>query len=173
MTRKNLTRAPMTHTSHIPNLDQNRIRMPAFKGASFQDRQKSTAEAKKALLEKFKARPAADDPVVIEREAQRREIAAAREARVAGRDARLRAEADERARQEAEKQAALQARLKVDEEAREADSIVEAARLQLEAEAAIQTKALLEIEKRAERDARYAARKGRKAESKSERRRHR
>ena len=103
--------------------------MPAFKGASFQDRQKSTAEAKKALLEKFKARPAADDPVVIEREAQRREIAAAREARAAEREARLRAEAEEHARREAEQHAALQARLKADEAAREAADIAEAERL--------------------------------------------
>jgi hypothetical protein len=63
--------------------------------------------------------------------------------------------------------------LKADEEAREADGVVEAARLRLEAEAAIQAKALLEVEKRAERDARDVARKGRKAESKSERRRYR
>ena len=147
--------------------------MPIFKAASFQDRQKSNAEAKKALLEKFKARPAADDPATIERQAQRREIIAAREARAAEREARLRAEAEERARQQAEKHAALQARLKADEATREADGIVEAARLQLEAEAAAQAKVALEIAKRAERDARYAARKGRKAESKSEQRRYR
>ena len=157
----------------LPNLHRNRVRMPAFKGASFQDRQKSTAEAKKALLEKFKARPPADDPVVIEREAQRREIIAAREARAAEREARLRAEAEELARQNAEKHAALQARLKAEEEARAAAEVIEAARLQLEAEAAIQAKALLESEKKLERDARYAARKGRKAESKSELRRYR
>jgi hypothetical protein len=60
--------------------------------------------------------------------------------------------------------------LKADQEAREADSLVEAARLQLEAQGAIEAKALLEAEKQAERDARYAARKGRKADSKSERR---
>ncbi len=133
--------------------------MPAFKGASFQDRQKSTAEAKKALLEKFKARPAADDPAVIAREAERREIVAARAARTA-----------ERERQKAEEHAALQARLKIEAEAREAAELAEAERLQLEAEAAIAAKAQLEIEKRAERDARYAARKGRKADSKSEKR---
>ena len=102
--------------------------MPIFKAASFQDRQKSNAEAKKALLEKFKARPAADDPATIERQAQRREIIAAREARAAEGEARLRAEAEERARQQAEKHAALQARLKADEATREADGIVEAAR---------------------------------------------
>lgn len=147
--------------------------MSAFKGASFQDRQKSTAEAKKALLEKFKARPAADDPDVVARETQRREIVAAREARAAERDARLRAEADELARQEAEKHAALQARLKAEEEAREAVSAVDAAQRELDAEAAVQAKALLELEKKAERDARYAARKGRKAESKAEQRRYR
>ena len=91
--------------------------MPAFNRASFQDRQKSSAEAKKALLEKFKARPPADDPAVMERAAQRQEIALAREARAAEKEARLRAEAAERARLEAEKQAALQIRLKAMEEA--------------------------------------------------------
>ncbi|PPQ36124.1 hypothetical protein SAMN06265338_1011060 [Rhodoblastus acidophilus] len=136
--------------------------MAMFKGASFQDRQKAIAEAKKALLEKFMARPAADDPVVLQREAERRAIAVAREARAA-----------ERARQKAEELAAMQAQLKADEEARKAAGIVEAARLELEAEAAIQAKDQLEIEKKAERDARYAARKGRKAEAKSDKRRHR
>ena len=63
--------------------------------------------------------------------------------------------------------------MKADEEARAAESIVEAERLQLEAAAAVEAKALLESEKRAERDARYAARKGRKADSKSEQRRYR
>ncbi len=89
--------------------------MPAFKGSNFHDRQKSAAEARKALLEKFKSRPAADDPLVIEREAQRREIVAAREAREAEREARRQAEAQEKARREAEAQAALQARLKQEE----------------------------------------------------------
>ncbi|WP_425540406.1 DUF6481 family protein [Rhodoblastus acidophilus] len=156
-----MTPAIVTRTREI-KFPQNRIKMATYKGVSFQDRQKSMAEAKKALLEKFKARPAADDPVVIEREAQSRAIFVAREARAA-----------ERARQKAEQHAAMQAQLKADEEAREAASIAEAARLQLEAEAAIQAKDRLEIEKKAERDARYAARKGRKAEAKSEKRRYR
>ena len=46
--------------------------MPVFKGESFQDRRSNVLDAKKALLEKFKARPAADDPKVIAREAERR-----------------------------------------------------------------------------------------------------
>ena len=43
-----------------------------FKGSKFQDRQESAAEARRALLEKFKARPAPDDPAVLKREAERR-----------------------------------------------------------------------------------------------------
>lgn len=144
--------------------------MPAFKGANFHDRQKSAAEAKKALLEKFKTRPAADDPIVMEREAQRREIIAAREAREAEREVRRKAEARERARLDAEQQAALQARMEAEEKDREAAEIAETKQLEREAAEAAELKALMEIEKKAERDARYAARKGRKAQAKSEQR---
>ena len=62
--------------------------MSAFKHTSFQDRQKSAAESKKALLAKFHMRPAADDPVVLEREAQRQAIVVAREARAVERAVR-------------------------------------------------------------------------------------
>jgi hypothetical protein len=158
---ENLTPETVAHTRNA-KYPQNRIKMATFKGASFQERQKLMAEAKKALLEKFMARPAADDPDVIERAAQRAAIVVAREARAA-----------ERARRKAEELAARQAQLKADEEARKAAGVVEAARLELEAEAAIQAKDRLEIEKKAERDARYAARKGRKAEAKTEKRRYR
>ncbi len=57
--------------------------MSAFKGSLFTDRQSTSAAAKKALLEKFKAKPAADDPAVLARAAERRAIAEAREVRAA------------------------------------------------------------------------------------------
>jgi hypothetical protein len=147
--------------------------MPAFNGTSFQDRQKTASEARKALLEKFKARPAEDDPVVIEREAQRREIAAAREARAAEREAKRLAEAEQKAREDAERAARTQAQLEAEAREREATSLIEAKEREIAAQEAVQAKALLEIEKKAERDARYAARKGRKAQAKSEERRYR
>ncbi len=147
--------------------------MSAFNSASFQDRQKTAAEARKALLEKFKSRPAEDDPVVIEREAKRREIAAAREARAAEREAKRLAEAEQKARDEAEQNAKTQARLEAEEREREALSLLEAKQREVEAQEAVEAKALLEIQQKAERDARYAARKGRKAQAKSEERRYR
>jgi hypothetical protein len=71
--------------------------MPAFNGAKFQDRQQTAADARRALLEKFKARPSADDPAVVAREAARREIIQAREARTAEREAQRKREAEEQA----------------------------------------------------------------------------
>ena len=142
--------------------------MPAFKSANFQERQQTAAEARKALLEKFKARPAPDDPAVLEREAKRRAIVAARAARAAEREARRQAEAAEKARREAEERVALEARVKAEEEAREKARIAEAAALEIKRREEAELAALLEAEKKAERDARYAARKGRKAQRKSE-----
>ena len=49
------------------------------------DRRKAATAAKAALLEKFKARPAADDPEVLAKAAARQAIAAAREERIAAR----------------------------------------------------------------------------------------
>ena len=84
--------------------------MSAFKGAGFNDRRDAAASAKKALLEKFKARPAADDPEILRKQAEMKAIADAREVRAAER-AKLK-EAD-LARLRAEEEAALaeQARL--------------------------------------------------------------
>ena len=58
---------------------------------SFTDRQSNSANAKKALLERFKARPGPDDPVVQQRRAEREAIAAARAEREAEK-AKIRAE---------------------------------------------------------------------------------
>ena len=50
---------------------------------SFQDRQAAAAKARKAMAEKFLSRPKYDpnDPAVLEREAKRRAVLEAREAR--------------------------------------------------------------------------------------------
>jgi hypothetical protein len=110
-----------------------------FKGSKYEDRRDAAAEAKKALIERFKARPPADDPAVLARAAERKAIQEAREIRAAER-ARLKAEDDARraleaaAAEEAEKRAAeLAAR----------DEAIRA-------------------ERKAARDAKYAARKARK-----------
>ncbi len=114
--------------------------MQSNKIDNFNKRQSSSASAKAALLEKFRSRPPADDPAVLERQAAQAAIAAAREARMAERKAAKEAEA---ARIAAEKRAA------------------EIEKARLAAEAAKQA-ALLAAQQKAARDARYAARTARK-----------
>jgi hypothetical protein len=113
--------------------------MSGFKEPGFSDRQKAALQAKRHLLDKFRAQPGADDPDVMKRRAEREAIAARRE------DARLAREAEkaEQKRREEEAVAAEAARIKREQEE-------EAARL-----------AALEAEQKAKRDARYAARKAR------------
>jgi len=118
-----------------------------FKGSKFDDRQKASAEAKHAMLARFKSRPPADDPEVQAKLAERRQIAEAREARMAERRIEREAEA---ARLAAEKAAAAAAE----------------AERQAEAEAAAREsareEALLKLAQKAARDKRYAARKARR-----------
>ncbi|PZU93245.1 MAG: hypothetical protein DI527_06675 [Chelatococcus sp.] len=85
---------------------------------SFTDRQSNSANAKKALLERFKARPGPDDPVVQQRRAEREAIAAARAEREAEK-AKIRAEQ--------ERLEALE-RERIAEEKRQAEIAAEAAR---------------------------------------------
>jgi hypothetical protein len=119
--------------------------MSGFKEKSFGDRLSAAAAARQAALERFRARPSADDPAVIKRREERMAIAAARQVRDAERKARKEAEAAARAEQEAKDRAEREAR-----ERREAiEKVIREA-----AEAA---------ERKAERDARYAARKARQA----------
>lgn len=112
--------------------------MKGYKEAGFQDRAKASATAKDKLLEKFKAAPKPDEAVVAERAARKAE----REAKEAAKREAVRA-ARELAQQEK----------------------LEKARLAQEAAAAAAVAApapLTEAERKAARDARYAARKGRK-----------
>jgi hypothetical protein len=122
-----------------------------FKEANFTDRQKAAAEAKKALLDKFRATAGNLDATFDERQealkaarlgrearaAEREAVRLAREAEVAEKAAREREAVEAAAREAAEK--AAQARRE------EADRLV-----------------ALEAEQKAARDARYAARKKRK-----------
>jgi len=102
---------------------------------NFGDRLKAAAKAKQALLEKARAKAPANDPKFAERQAARREVSIAREARVSERKA-----------------AKLAAKIReaAEQEAREAEAVEQAAR-----------EIVLEAERKAARDARYAARKAR------------
>jgi hypothetical protein len=114
--------------------------MSGFKEPSFADRQKAAIEAKKNILNKFKAQPGPDDPAVKARAAEREAVAAARAEAKAVRDAE-----------------------KAVRKAREAEEAVAAAAQHArEQEEAVLAKAALEAQQKAARDARYAARKKRK-----------
>ena len=114
--------------------------MSGFKEPGFSDRQKTANEARKTLLERFKAQPGPEDPGVRARAAERAAVAEARE------QARI----------------AREARKLEEKRLAELAAAEEAARLVREAEEAIQAAATLEAERKAARDARYAARKKRK-----------
>lgn len=118
--------------------------MRGLKEQNFRDRLSDSAAAKRATLERFRARPGADDPAVIAQREARQALVAAREQRIAERAA---------AKEVARQRAADEAEARRAQAQREAE---EAARR--EADAAL---ALL-AEQKAARDARYAARKARK-----------
>jgi hypothetical protein len=119
--------------------------MKGFKTPTFSDRLKTAASAKEAHVVRFRARPAADDPAVLEQRAARQAAAAERELRAGERAEAKRAEEmrllTEQAAHEAAERSAREAR-----QLREADEQVE-----------------LEAQRKASRDARYAARKQRRA----------
>ncbi len=131
--------------------------MAIYKDQTFAERRDSANAAKQALLERFKTRPAADDPAVIARQAERKailEARAIREAEKAKQKAeRLAREAEEKARREAEAEAA---RIQAEKDAAEA-----AAKAAAEEEERLGAQLALEAAAKAKRDARYAARKSR------------
>ena len=114
--------------------------MKQFNGKNFGDRLEAAAKARQAMMQRA-AKPAADDPAVLQKKAEREAIIAAREARM---EAKAREEA-ERATREAAELADLAAANKL------------AAREEADRQVALQA------EQKAARDARYAARKKRKA----------
>jgi hypothetical protein len=120
----------------MPNLN----RKPAHTRTNFDDRISAAAAAKQALLERFRARPAPDDPAEIARQASLKAIADARDVRAAERRAAKEAELARLAAEEAARKAAAEAAAK---EARANAAAEEAAR-------------------KAARDAKYAARKARR-----------
>lgn len=121
------------------------------------ERRNAANEAKKALLERFKAKPAADDPAVLARQAERKAVLDARTIREAEK-ARLKQEKLAReAKERAEREAVAEAARIAAEEAAMADA------RNKEAEENLRISRLLadEAERKAKRDARYAARKQR------------
>ena len=74
----------------------------AFRDKGFGDRLSTAENARKAMLERVRAKPGADDPAVAERRAARQAISTAREARLAEREA---AKIAEQARKAADKEA--------------------------------------------------------------------
>ena len=116
--------------------------MAIYREKDIFERRNAANEAKKALLERFKTKPAADDPAVLARQVERKailEARAIREAEKAEREAAAQA-----ARIAAEEAAAAEAKI------REAGETERIARVLAE-----------EAERKAKRDARYAARKAR------------
>ena len=115
--------------------------MRDFKDKNPNQRLQHAAQAKQALLQKVRANmPSADDPAVLERKAAQKAVAEAREAREAAKAIAKK----ERAAREA------------------AEAIERTAAAEREAEAEVARRIALEAEQKAARDARYAARKGRK-----------
>jgi hypothetical protein len=121
--------------------------MISNKTATVADRLTTAAKAKQEMLERFRARPKADDPEMLAKQAERMAIAEARDARNAERRAAKEAEA---ARLAAEKAAEAERRR------------IQAAEEAAAAEAAAKRAAALPAEQKAARDARYAARQARR-----------
>ena len=86
--------------------------MSGFKEVSFADRQKAAQEARKNILNKFRAQPGADDPAVKQRQAEREAQAAARAKAKLARDAEKAAKKAEEARLAEEAAAAPRAKRK-------------------------------------------------------------
>jgi hypothetical protein len=124
----------------MPTVKRSTAGKPPHTRINFDDRIGAAEAAKKAVLERFLARPKAGDPAMLEQQAALKAIADAREARAAERKALKEAEA---ARIAAEKAAQ-----KLEEQRQAAEAKAHAA--------------ALELQRKAARDARYAARKARK-----------
>ncbi|MBS0410978.1 MAG: hypothetical protein JSR86_13760 [Proteobacteria bacterium] len=112
-----------------------------FKGATFSDRMKTSAEAKKALLAKFKPKPTVQDPLFDQREAMRQ--------------AELERVRTERAEAKA---AAQQAAEEAEAARREALANDEAAQLDAKRAERKERKAMLKADARAKREQKKASR---------------
>jgi hypothetical protein len=115
--------------------------MRSLKGTSFDDRLSAAANAKKAELEKFRARSGVNDPAFAERQAARHAIDVARDARTAERKASRLASVAHAATEKAAQDAAAEA----EQAASDAEVAGQAAH-----------DIALQAERKATRDARYA-----------------
>ncbi len=131
--------------------------MTIYREKDIFERRDAANAAKRAMLEKFKAKPAADDPAVLARQAERKAILEARAIRDAEK-ARLKQEKLAREAQErAEREAAAEAARRAAEEAARTES----KKRETEENERITRLLADEAERKAKRDARYAARKAR------------
>lgn len=119
----------------------------ALKGSTFTDRRDEAAAAKRALVDRFKSRPPADDPAVLARAAERKAIAEARDIR-----------STERAKVKAEEDLQRQAEAR----ARQAADALEAEEAEKKAAEQVNRDEAIRNERKAARDAKYAARKARR-----------
>src|SRR5947208_1363370 len=83
--------------------------MSSFKGTSVDDRLRAAANAKKAELEKFRARSGTNDPAFAERQAARHAVNVARDARTAERNVSRQAAVAREATEQAARDAAVEA----------------------------------------------------------------
>lgn len=131
--------------------------MALFREKDFQERLSAQNEAKRALLAKFKARPAADDPAVLAKQAERKAILEARAKREAEKAKLKQEKLAQEARERAEREAIAEAERKAAEEAAAAQAKIHEA----EENERIARVLADEAARKAKRDARYAARKAR------------
>ena len=131
--------------------------MAIYREKDIFERRNAANEAKKALLERFKAKPADDDPAVLARKAERQAILEARAIREAEKTRLKQEKLAREAKEKAEREAAAEAARLAAEQA-----AAEEARLK-DAEENERIARLLadEAARKAKRDARYAARKQR------------
>jgi len=123
--------------------------MSSYKEPDLEERQSTTAKAKKAMLKNFRA--AAEDPAVAKRQAARVAVNEARLARIAEREAAKRVQRAELAEQTARTAEVV---LQAQHEAEKVEALMAVEKAAGEA--------MLEAERKAARDARYAARKAAK-----------
>jgi hypothetical protein len=128
------------------------LHLQTAKGSGLSDRRKVAADAKIALVERYRAAMAAAEPDRAAKQADRQAVSSAREGRRAERD-RLKTEETERVLAEAAEQAMfVEAEALAAEQARKADGVSRLAKVLAD-----------EVTRKAERDRRYANRKARKA----------
>ena len=117
---------------------------------SLADRLGAAAKSRRTQLEQARANAPANDPGFAERQAARRAVGAAREARAAERKTAKLAEKARKAEERAAEEHARAITLIAEQEAREAEAAEQAAR-----------EIVLQAERKVARDAKYAARKAR------------